>query len=132
MLSTAFVAKTPPLPCGPQVAGLGLAKPFLNGRRVADHAMGPQSQLFTRVMYTTFDVTAHVAAGSNALGMMVGTGKYGYLGAWCQKDSAVECTAFRSLLHVWHADGSEELIGRWQPKTTNNKHPPTHTHPHTP
>jgi alpha-L-rhamnosidase len=93
------------------VAGLGLAKPFINGQRVGDHAMGPQSQLFTRVMYTSFDVMPHVKAGANALGMMVGSGKYGYLGAWCQADSAMECLAFRLLLHVRYGDGTEEIIG---------------------
>ena len=45
--------------------------------------MGPQSQLFTRVLYTTFNVTSHVRAGANALGLLLGSGKYGYLNAWC-------------------------------------------------
>ena len=65
------------------LAGLGLAQPHINGRRVADHSMGPQSQLFTRVLYTTFNVTSHVRAGANALGLLLGSGKYGYLNAWC-------------------------------------------------
>ena len=65
------------------LAGLGLAQPHMNGRRVGDHSMGPQSQLFTRVLYTTFNVTSHVRAGANALGLLLGSGKYGYLNAWC-------------------------------------------------
>jgi hypothetical protein len=95
------------------VAGLGLAQPWLNGQRVSDHAMGPQSQLFTRVLYTTFDVTGRIkpGGGPNVMGMMVGSGKYGYLGAWCQADSAVECLAVRALLHLRYADGQEEIIG---------------------
>jgi len=50
------------------VAGLGLAQPWLNGQRAADHAMGPQSQLYTRVLYTSYDVTAQLKAGANAMG----------------------------------------------------------------
>ena len=37
-------------------------------------------------------------------------GKYGYLGAWCQADSATECLAVRSLLHLRYADGQEEIV----------------------
>ena len=76
-LRSEFTLSSAPVSATLMVAGLGLAKPFLNGKRVADHAMGPQSQLFTRVLYTTIDVTAHIRAGDNALGMMLGTGKYG-------------------------------------------------------
>ena len=110
-LRTEFSLSSAPVSATLCVAGLGLAQPWMNGQRVGDHAMGPQSQLFSRVMYTTFDVTAHTKVGSNALGMMVGSGKYGYLGAWCQADSAVECLAFRSLLHLRYADGREDIIG---------------------
>lgn len=110
-LRTEFSLSSSPVSATLCVAGLGLAQPWMNGQRVADHAMGPQSQLFARVMYTSFDVTAHTKVGSNALGMMVGSGKYGYLGAWCQADSAVDCLAFRSLLHLRYADGHEDIIG---------------------
>eukprot|EP01050_Picozoa_sp_SAG11_P006648 SAG11_NODE_524_length_8751_cov_4.292765_2_plen_161_part_00 len=74
-LRTEFSLRAVPVSATLCVAGLGLAQPWLNGQRVADHALGPQSQLFTRVLYTTFDVTARVKAGQNALGMMLGTGK---------------------------------------------------------
>ena len=33
------------------------------------------------------------------------------LGAWCNKDSALECVTFRSLLHVRFANGAEEIRG---------------------
>ena len=48
---------------------------------------------------------------SVSAGMMLGGGKYGYLGAWLRNDTDGDYVAFRSLLHVRYADGTAQVLG---------------------
>lgn len=92
-------------------AGLGLAHPLLNGQRVSDHALGPVSQFYSRVLYVCHNVTALLHSGPNGLGLTLGSGKYGYLGLWCTADSPRECLAARYVLHVRYAAAAAAGIG---------------------
>ncbi|HWI58864.1 MAG TPA: family 78 glycoside hydrolase catalytic domain, partial [Bacillota bacterium] len=57
------------------VCGLGYYELRLNGQRVGDHLLDPGWTTYSqRVLYSTYDVTAHLQRGSNAVGMMVGNG----------------------------------------------------------
>lgn len=58
-------------------AGLGLSELYLNGAKVGDHVLSPGlTDYDKRVLYVTFDVTNQVTAGRNALGLVLGNGRY--------------------------------------------------------
>ncbi|HEX8725695.1 MAG TPA: alpha-L-rhamnosidase N-terminal domain-containing protein, partial [Gemmatimonadaceae bacterium] len=64
------------------VTSLGLNRVFLNGERVGTAELAPGWTSYShRLQYQTYDVTAMLLAGANAVGAMLGDGWYrGYLG----------------------------------------------------
>jgi len=59
------------------VSGLGLFEFYLNGRKVGDHVLEPGlTDYARRVLYVTFDVTKNLKKGSNAVGIMLGNGRF--------------------------------------------------------
>jgi len=59
------------------VSGLGLFEAYLNGAKVGSDALANTlSQYDKRVYYTTYDVTKLLRSGANALGVMLGSGRY--------------------------------------------------------
>jgi alpha-L-rhamnosidase len=58
-------------------SGLGLSELYLNGAKVGDHVLSPGLTDYDKhVLYVTFDVTKQIAAGRNAIGLMLGNGRY--------------------------------------------------------
>ena len=67
------------------VSGLGYYELYINGQRVGDRVLDPATtyyhndqpvELGSRVLYATYDVTRHLRAGPNAVGLMLGNGWY--------------------------------------------------------
>ncbi len=59
------------------VCGLGLFELQVNGRKAGDHVLEPAcSEYDKRAFYETFDVAAQLAAGSNAVGVILGNGRF--------------------------------------------------------
>jgi alpha-L-rhamnosidase len=59
------------------VAGLGLSEVYLNGQKVGDHVLSPAlSQYDKRVFYVTHDVTKQLRSGANAIGAVLGGGRF--------------------------------------------------------
>ncbi|MBO5978067.1 MAG: family 78 glycoside hydrolase catalytic domain [Bacteroidales bacterium] len=59
------------------IAGLGLYELWLNGEKVGDQVMAPVPTDYRRhIMYNTFDVTEHLQEGANAVGVILGNGRY--------------------------------------------------------
>ena len=59
------------------VCGLGEFELSLNGRKLGDRERDPGNTLFSRrVLYVTFDVTLILRQGVNALGVILGNGRY--------------------------------------------------------
>ncbi len=59
------------------VSGLGLSELYLNGTKVGDHVLSPNlTEYDKRVFYVALDVTDRVLAGRNAIGLMLGNGRY--------------------------------------------------------
>jgi alpha-L-rhamnosidase len=59
------------------VCGLGFFDLYLNGRLVGDQLMNPALTGYDkRVLYVTFDVTDQVQTGANAVGVLLGNGRY--------------------------------------------------------
>jgi alpha-L-rhamnosidase len=67
------------------VAGIGYYELHINGRKIGNHVLDPAwTQHDKRVLYTTYDVTAALRQGPNAIGLMLGKGWYGKRAALVQ------------------------------------------------
>lgn len=59
------------------MSGLGLSELYLNGAKVGDRVLDPALTEYTkRVFYVTFDVTGPLREGANAVGVLLGNGRY--------------------------------------------------------
>lgn len=59
------------------ISGLGLSELYINGKKISDDVLSPGlTEYNKRVFYVTHDVTADVKAGKNAVGVMLGNGRY--------------------------------------------------------
>ncbi|HTI98074.1 MAG TPA: family 78 glycoside hydrolase catalytic domain [Dongiaceae bacterium] len=59
------------------ICGLGLSELYLNGHKVGDDALSPAIASYdTRAFYLTYDVTAQLRNGTNAIGVILGNGRY--------------------------------------------------------
>ena len=59
------------------LSGLGLSEFYLNGKKVSDHVLSPGlTEYPKRVFYVTHDVTGLLKRGPNAIGVILGNGRY--------------------------------------------------------
>ncbi|MEY4387315.1 MAG: hypothetical protein RLY20_2598 [Verrucomicrobiota bacterium] len=59
------------------VSGLGLSEVYLNGQKVSDHVLSPAAaQYDKRAFYVTHDVTKQLRSGANAIGAVLGGGRF--------------------------------------------------------
>ena len=101
------------------VAGLGLYELRLNGKKVGNSVLSPSKTDFRkRILYDTYDVTAELNSGINAMGIMLGNGwfngqkKYwGWQMQWYGSPRAIV------QLEIEYADGTKSLVmtdGNWK------------------
>jgi alpha-L-rhamnosidase len=59
------------------MCGLGLSQLYINGSRIGDHVLSPGlTDYGKRALYVTYDVTENLRAGINAVGVILGNGRY--------------------------------------------------------
>ncbi len=59
------------------IAGLGYYELYLNGQKVGDHVLDPGLTNYDkRVLYATYDVTDRLRPAANAVGVILGNGRY--------------------------------------------------------
>ncbi|WP_443939412.1 family 78 glycoside hydrolase catalytic domain [Pedobacter sp. MW01-1-1] len=59
------------------IAGLGLYELFINGKKVGNDVLSPSATDYTQnVKYNTYDVTSYVKTGKNAIGAVLGNGRF--------------------------------------------------------
>ena len=59
------------------ICGLGVSELSINGKKVGDHVLSPAvSEYPKRMYYVTHDVTDFVRRGQNAVGVILGNGRY--------------------------------------------------------
>ena len=59
------------------ICGLGYYELYLNGKKVGDHVLDPvYTQYNKRILYVTYDITAQLQQGKNAVGVMLADGFY--------------------------------------------------------
>ena len=59
------------------ISGLGLSELYINGEKTGDSVLEPGLTEYTkRVFYVTYDVTDRIRSGENAVGVILGNGRY--------------------------------------------------------
>jgi alpha-L-rhamnosidase len=102
------------------VTGLGYYELFCNGQRVGDQVLNPAVSNYRQwVYYDTYDLTAQLRRGTNALGLSLGNGWYNSYPKWWDVYRMPWFGAKRALLQlqVEYVDGSGEVIvsdGSWR------------------
>jgi alpha-L-rhamnosidase len=100
---------------------LGIYELYLNGQRVGDARFAPGwTDYHQRAYYNTYDVTAQIKSGGNALGAWVGDGWYaGYIGFGLLTGIGTEkigrntygkTPALMAQLEIEYTDGSRDII----------------------
>lgn len=122
MLRREFQLKDAPASARLYVTSLGIYEARLNGQRVSDWCFTPGWTTYGhRIQYQTYDVTDLLAAGANAVAVMLGDGWYrGNLGFQSQRNTYGDRLGLLLQLHVTYADGGEEVIvsdGDWRAAT---------------
>jgi alpha-L-rhamnosidase len=94
------------------VTCLGLYEMELNGRRVGDQFFTPGWTAYdTRLQYQTYDITANLKTGRNAVGVTLGDGWYrGNLAFEGQRNTYGDKTALLLQVQVTYADGRTALM----------------------
>ncbi|HOW70878.1 MAG TPA: glycoside hydrolase family 78 protein [Phycisphaerae bacterium] len=95
------------------VCGLGFNEVRLNGRKVGDHVLDPGWTHYRKTcLYSTYDVTANIALGRNALGIMLGNGMYNVVGGrYVKFTGSFGPPKLILQLHIEYADGTTTEIG---------------------
>jgi len=104
------------------ITSLGLYAAQLNGRDVGDQLLTPGwTDYDKRIEYQTYDVTALLRPGDNALGVTLADGWYrGFLGGGGARNLYGRQLALLAELRIVHADGSVQVVatdGSWKSST---------------
>lgn len=112
LLRRAFRVKGPVRSARVYVTSLGLYELHLNGERVGDQLFTPGwTSYHHRLQYQTYDVTALLHPGANAIGAMLGDGWYrGYLGFFGQRNIYGRRLALRLQLDIRYQDGTSDRV----------------------
>lgn len=92
---------------------LGMYEIFLNGKRIGDQVMAPGwTDYRERVVYQTYDVTAQVEQGKNAIGALLAPGWYEDSIEWYQRPNNYGATppALLAELRIERADGGVQWV----------------------
>jgi alpha-L-rhamnosidase len=98
---------------------LGAYEIYLNGCRVGDALLAPESADFRkRALYQVYDVTKHIVVGENVIGAIVGDGWYAsYMVVVGRYSWGLAPRSLLTQLELTFADGAREVIEsgpRWQ------------------
>jgi alpha-L-rhamnosidase len=128
-LRQSFEVKAPVKSARLYATALGAYELFLNGKRVGDDVLAPGwTDYREHVKYQTYDVTAQVVSGKNAIGALLAPGWYETPLEWFQQPNNYGDTppALRAQLRIEHADGSVEWVAAtdtsWKASTTDILH----------
>ncbi|MET1054079.1 MAG: alpha-L-rhamnosidase N-terminal domain-containing protein, partial [Pedobacter sp.] len=120
----AFTAKKEIRSARAYIAVAGLYELYLNGNKVGNHRLDPMYTRFDRRnLYVSYDVTANMLRGENAIGVLLGNGWYNHqaLAVW-NFDRAPwrQRPAFCMDLRITYTDGTSEVIATgndWKTQT---------------
>ncbi|WP_231463769.1 alpha-L-rhamnosidase [Pedobacter sp. Leaf132] len=91
------------------IIGLGLYELFINGKKIGEDVLKPTATDYTRnVKYNTYDVTSHIINGKNAVGAILGNGRF-FAMRQNEKPYKIKTFGFPKMLlniHIVYSDGS--------------------------
>ncbi len=94
------------------VCGLGFFDFFLNGEKVSDHVMDPALSDYRKAAYyVTFDVTENINSGANAIGVILGNGRF--MAPRTKTPAVTQTFGFPKLLaqiEIEYSDGSKQTV----------------------
>ena len=107
------------------VSGLGLYEAYINGKRIGDQVLAPTPTDYTKsVKYNTFDVTNLLTVGDNAIGIILGNGRFFNMRTIEDKSypplPPTQNYGFPKMilqLEIEYVDGSKQIIvsdGSWK------------------
>ncbi|MBK7256948.1 MAG: family 78 glycoside hydrolase catalytic domain [Ignavibacteriae bacterium] len=111
------------------ICGLGLYELSINGKKVGNEVLVPaQTQFNKTVLYNTYDVTGSITKGANAIGVVLGNGRY-----FTMRKSKNANFGFPKMVlqvEIVFDDGTRQIIasdGTWKitgdgPITENNEY----------
>lgn len=95
------------------IAGIGLYELYMNGQRIGDQVLAPAPTDYTKaVKYNTFDITAAVKQGNNAIGVVLGNGLF-FTMRQDYKPHKIRTFGYPKLLfqmEIEYANGSRQTI----------------------
>ncbi|WP_268223921.1 alpha-L-rhamnosidase [Sinomicrobium oceani] len=115
------------------IMGLGMYELYINGNRIGDQVLAPVPTDYTKnVKYNVYDVTAALQPGTNALGTILGNGRY-FTMRQDYKPYKIKTFGFPKMamqLDIEYTDGTHEIIKTdesWKltadgPVRTNNEY----------
>jgi alpha-L-rhamnosidase len=105
------------------IAVAGLYELYINGEKIGNHRLDPMYTRFDRrTLYVTYDVTAQIAAGKNAIGVLLGNGWYNHqsTAVWdFDKASWRNRPTFCLDLRITYDDGTFETVSSSEHWKTN-------------
>jgi alpha-L-rhamnosidase len=120
MLRLSFAVEKPIRTARLYATALGAYRFWINGQAVGQQYLAPGwTDYRERVVYQTYDVTAQVRAGKNAIGAYLAPGWYATPLQWTQEPNNYGSTppALRAELRIEHTDGSVTWVNTdesWQ------------------
>jgi alpha-L-rhamnosidase len=95
------------------ICGLGQYELRVNGRRVGEREMDPGWTNYRKTcLYSSYDVTAMLTPGDNAMGVMLGNGMYNVPGGRYTKfKGTFGPPKLICQMHITFADGSTQVVG---------------------
>jgi alpha-L-rhamnosidase len=91
------------------ISGLGLYEAYLNGSRIGMQVLAPTPTDYSKkVPYNTFDVTGLVNKGKNAIGIVLGNGRFFSMRIPWLRTFGLPCLL--SQLEVTYEDGATEIF----------------------
>ena len=94
------------------ICGLGFYELRLNGQKVGDRVLDPGWTNYRKTcLYTTYDVTAQLTRGGNAIGVMLGNGMYNIPGGrYVKFKGSFGSPKVILQLYVEYADGTSTVV----------------------
>jgi alpha-L-rhamnosidase len=103
------------------ISGLGLYELYINGKRVGTQVLSPTLSDYTkRIYYNTFDVTTLLTPGEDAIGVILGNGRFFSMrpiGGWVPVITNYGFPKMIMQLEIEMADGSRKIVtsdGSWK------------------
>lgn len=100
------------------ISGVGACEPYINGQRVGTDFLAPALTYYDRkVYYNTYDVSAMLRRGANALGVALGNGRYFWLRAQGKPIAGFGLPRLLSQLVIEYEDSTVDVIstdGSWK------------------